>query len=177
MSVQLSPETRSRPCEVYFGGGGQTGAVKPSSLNCSPALKAQVLAQASIPLLIISALRCIDTSLQTTLNNQIVFCRGGSLLRGLGDRMKAELQKATQNEPQHPGIGIGIGIGNGNGNESELPSSVSLVFASGRKDASWMGASMLSTLSTFPSLSIQKQQYAEGKTNKAALLDNQIGAP
>ncbi|CDJ50050.1 actin-like protein 7, putative [Eimeria brunetti] len=168
--VELGIEARSRPCEVYFEGGG-LGVENLAALNCSPALKAQVLADASLPSLITSALRCIDSSVQAALNSQIVFCRGGSLLRGLGERVKTELRRATQDQS------VQTGNRGSRGFDSQLPASVSLLFASGRKDAAWLGASMLCTLSTFPSLAIGKQKYSEGKADKPALIDNQIGAP
>ena len=56
------------------------------------------------------------------------------------------------------------------------PSAVSVEFHSQRRHATWVGGSMLASLSTFPSLAITREMYAEGRTNKQALIEQQVTA-
>ncbi|OEH78283.1 actin-like protein [Cyclospora cayetanensis] len=159
--IELDVRARSFPAEVYFGRG--TEAPLPPALSEIASLQGQLMLRPSLPSLIAASLETLDGPLREILGKQVVFCRGGSLLPGLRERVGPELVAEMERRVSVP-------------TESTL-SAVSLDFHSQREHASWIGGSMLASLSTLPALAISKEMYAEGRANKAALIEQQVGAP
>ena len=161
-TVQLDASTRSLPPEVYFGSGVE--AAMPASVSSLISLQVQHPSSPTLPSLVFSSLEAMGDQYRGILANDIVFCRGCSLLPGLQERVRTELLKEA-NE-------------GGDTAKRYLPTSpVSLDFDSQRAHAAWVGGSMLASLSTFPSLAITREMYNEGRGDKSALIDQQVGAP
>ncbi|KAJ6251303.1 hypothetical protein M0813_15147 [Anaeramoeba flamelloides] len=79
-----------------------------------------------------------DSSIQSTLYENVILTGGNTMFRGLPERLRTELNTLTQKSMD-----------------------VKIVAPPERKYSSWIGGSILSSLSTFEQMWITKEEYAE----------------
>lgn len=130
----------------------------PSHVDSQIAARVQHPPEASLTSLVTSSFEAMGPQLRPLLCPHTILTRGASLLRGLETRLKWELKTSSFS---HDLVTAGFVLN----------------LDSQRIHAAWTGGSILSSLSTFPELAISKEQYAEGRSDKQALLETQVCAP
>ncbi|EEB05992.1 SWI/SNF and RSC complex subunit Arp42 [Schizosaccharomyces japonicus yFS275] len=103
-----------------------------------------------LPQLVHQSILTCDNDIRSTLLNNIIITGGTSLIPGLAERLQTELQRMA------PGSRVTV-LANGSATE--------------RKNATWLGGSILASLNTFQHLWITKQEYEEIGVDRALFIE------
>jgi actin-related protein len=103
----------------------------------------------SAPMICKQAIETVDFDFQQDLVRSLVVTGGSSMLPGLQQRLGQELQQALN---------------------TDLARQLEVVADSQRKHSTWIGGSMLASLSTFQQLAMTRQEYEDSKTDGRKLV-------
>eukprot|EP00921_Rhytidocystis_pertsovi_P012382 GHVQ01020116.1.p1 GENE.GHVQ01020116.1~~GHVQ01020116.1.p1 ORF type:complete len:667 (+),score=149.27 GHVQ01020116.1:543-2543(+) len=164
-NLNSSTNTMSNKSDLYSRNGGdyggglvcRAGTSSPSSSSSSGQSRATIIS------LIESVVSACDPDLRSSVCNQIILAGGTCMLPGMTNRMQDEVNAAMRRSSDDGSKLTGWGGGGGG-------DGIEIVSDSKRKQASWVGGSMFSSLSTFDNFLVSRAEYEEGKSDRKMML-------